>query len=78
MPEGGVAEVTVRDDGTGMEPEILAQAFDPFFTTRQSSGAAGMGLSLARAAVAECGGRIEIETSPGAGTIVRLALPKSV
>lgn len=72
------AEVVVQDDGTGMAAEVLARAFEPFFTTRSPEGAAGVGLSLARAAMAECGGGIEIDSSPGAGTIVRLTLPMSL
>jgi signal transduction histidine kinase len=69
------AEIVVRDDGTGMAPEVLARAFEPFFTTRPPREAAGAGLSLARAAMSECGGRIEAESSPGEGTMVRLTLP---
>jgi len=72
------AEVVVRDDGAGMSPEVLARAFEPFFTTRSSERAAGVGLNLARAAMSECGGRIEVESSPGAGTMVRLTLPISL
>lgn len=72
------AEVVVQDDGTGMAAEVLARAFEPFFTTRSSEGAAGVGLSLAQAALSESGGRIEIDSSPGAGTMVRLTLSKSL
>ena len=72
------AEVVVQDDGAGMATEVLARAFEPFFTTRSSEAPAGVGLSLARAALSECGGRIEIDSSPGAGTMVRLSLPIDV
>ena len=75
---GGAAEVVLRDDGGGMSPEVLARAFEPFFTTRPPGEAAGAGLSLARAAMSECGGRIAVESSPGAGTTVRLTLPVSI
>lgn len=78
MPGNQQAEVVVRDDGAGMTTEVLTRAFEPFFTTRASEGAAGVGLSLARAAMAECGGRIEIDSSPSAGTTVRLTLPISL
>ena len=74
----GEAEVVLRDDGDGMSPEVLARAFEPFFTTRPPGEAAGAGLSLARAAMSECGGRIAVESSPGAGTTVRLTLPVSI
>ena len=70
--------MVLRDDGDGMSPEVLARAFEPFFTTRSDGEAAGAGLSLARAAMSECGGRIAVESSPGAGTTVRLTLPVSI
>lgn len=76
-PEGAAAEVTVRDDGSGMTPEVLARAFDPFFTTRPAGDALGVGLSLARLALSACGGRIEADSSSGGGTTVRLILPAS-
>ena len=69
------AEVVVQDDGAGMAMEVLARAFEPFFTTRSAPTAAGLGLCLAQAALSECGGRIVIDSSPGAGTMVRLTLP---
>ena len=72
------AEVVVRDDGAGMAPEVLARAFEPFFTTHPPGQAAGVGLSVARAAMSECGGRIEAESSSGVGTMVRLILPVSL
>lgn len=75
---GGEAEVVVRDDGNGMSPEVLARAFEPFFTTRPPGEAAGAGLSLARAAMSECGGKIAVDSSPGAGTMVRLTLPVAI
>lgn len=70
------AEVTVRDDGDGMAAEVLARAFDPFFTTRPEGEAQGVGLSLASLAMDACGGRIEAESSPGERTTVRLILPR--
>lgn len=76
--ETGEAEVVVRDDGTGMAPEVLARAFEPFFTTHPPGEAAGLGLSVARAAMSECGGRVEVDSSPGGGAVVRLTLPVSV
>ena len=69
-------EVVVRDDGAGMASEALARACEAVFTTRASEGAAGLGLSLARTALSECGGRIEIDSSPGGGTTVRLTFPE--
>ena len=74
-PEVGTAEVSVQDDGPGMASEVLARAFEPFFTTRPAGEAPGLGLSLAQSAMAACGGRVEAESAAGEGTTVRLILP---
>jgi len=74
--DGGVV-VGVRDTGTGMEPEALEHAFDRFYRSPGSPGS-GLGLPIARNLVEAHGGRIEIESSPGGGTQVRLTLPPSV
>ena len=68
--------VSVRDSGTGMEPEALQHAFDRFYRSSSSSGS-GLGLSIARNLVEAHGGRIEIESAPGRGTEVRFTLPRT-
>ncbi len=71
-------EVLVADDGCGMAPDIKRLAFDPFFTTRRHYGATGLGLHIAYNIVVErLGGRISLESEPGAGTTVRLLLPRA-
>lgn len=90
MPDGGALTVRVardpvvgdgwlrldvRDNGVGMPPAIRHRAFEPFFTTRTTPGAHGIGLAACQAIVSGTGGRIEIsETSP-AGTCVTVRLP---
>lgn len=71
--EGGQALLTVADDGPGMTPEVAAQVFDPFFTTRAEG--TGLGLSLCRNIVETAGGSILLETSPGVGTTFSVRLP---
>ena len=73
---GGVESVVVSivDTGTGIAPEILAQVFEPGFTTGPG---AGLGLAIVRDTVGEIGGAIEIDSTLGAGTAVRLILPVS-
>jgi PAS domain S-box-containing protein len=66
--------VTVADDGCGMSPEVLARAFDPFFTGGREGGADGVGLSLARAYVGSLGGDLALESLEGHGTTVRILL----
>ncbi len=70
-------ELLFADDGCGMPPEIKRQAFDPFFTTRRHQGATGLGLHIVYNIVAErLGGRLKLESGPGAGTIIQIILPR--
>jgi PAS domain S-box-containing protein len=70
-------ELHFADDGSGMTPEAKRQAFDPFFTTRRHQGASGLGLHIVHTIVVEkLGGRITLASEPGAGTIIRLVLPR--
>lgn len=71
--EGGDALLTVQDDGPGMSPDVAAQVFDPFFTTRAQG--TGLGLSLCRNIVETAGGTISIESSPGTGALFSVRLP---
>jgi anti-sigma regulatory factor (Ser/Thr protein kinase) len=66
-------EVTVRDDGRGMDRETQQQALDPFFTTRETRKV-GLGLSLLKATCERCGGRLEIQSQPRCGTEVRCTM----
>ena len=63
------------DDGPGISPENLGKVFDPFFTTRRPSGGTGLGLTISQAIVKEHGGKIEVESSQGAGATFRVLLP---
>ncbi len=67
--------IEVSDRGCGMDAAVAAQAFEPFFTTRGASGGSGLGLSLCRDLVGGLGGSIELDSAPGVGTRVRVALP---
>ncbi len=73
--EGDEAVVTVRDDGVGMTPEVRAHVFDPFFTTKDVGGGTGLGLAISHGVVTAHGGRIEVESAPGAGATFRIILP---
>jgi len=73
--EGDEAVVTVRDDGVGMTPEVRAHVFDPFFTTKDVGGGTGLGLAISHGVVTAHGGRIEVESTPGAGATFRIILP---
>jgi len=73
--------IGVRDQGRGMTPDVLARADEPFFTTkadRESASGMGLGLFLTRAILEQLGGRLELASTPGAGTTVTLVLPPTV
>lgn len=69
--------VSVRDEGTGMTPEVAAKAFDPFFTTKEIGRGTGLGLSQVYGFVRQSGGHVRIATGPGRGTAVKLYLPRA-
>ena len=71
---GGVL-LRFRDDGNGIPPEHLERIFDPFFTTKPVGVGTGLGLAIAFRIVEEHAGRIEVSSTPGAGTEFRVWLP---
>jgi PAS domain S-box-containing protein len=71
----GAVQLSVADEGHGMEPEVARRAFEPFFTTRPKGQGTGLGLATAYGAVTDAGGTIEIESAPGAGTTIHIRLP---
>jgi len=71
------ARIVVEDTGCGMSEEVLAHAFEPFFTTASESGGTGLGLATARMIVLEHGGRIGVESKPGAGCRFTIELPRA-
>ncbi len=69
------ARLVVKDAGEGMPPQVLARAFEPFFTTRPPGEGAGLGLPAAQVIVKAHQGRIKLHSAPGAGTWVDIWLP---
>ena len=70
----GWACIEIADDGVGMTPEILQRLFEPFHTTKHGEGT-GLGLHITRTIVESHGGAIEVESTEGVGTTVRVKLP---
>ena len=71
-------EIRIRDNGTGIPPEVKERMFNPFFTTKPAGEGTGLGLSMSHdIIVKQHGGTIEVETEPGAFTEFRLVLPRT-
>jgi CheY-like chemotaxis protein len=67
--------LAVSDTGVGIPAESLDRVFDPFYTTKKPSEGTGMGLAVVHGIVTECGGTIQVHSSPGIGTTFEIRLP---
>jgi signal transduction histidine kinase len=75
---GDRVEITIRDNGTGIPPEVRERIFDPFFTTKPAGEGTGLGLSLSHdIVVKQHAGTIEVDSEPGSFTAVRIVLPRA-
>jgi CheY-like chemotaxis protein len=77
LPGGEFVVISVSDTGTGMPPEILQKVFEPFFTTKENGKGTGLGLSMVYGFVQQCHGHVEVDSTPNAGTTIRIFLPRS-
>jgi two-component system, NtrC family, sensor kinase len=88
MPQGGnlwvsttlnaeenLVRIVVRDDGTGISPEILPRLFEPFLTTKETGKGVGLGLAISRSILERHSGKIEVESELGRGTTFTITLP---
>jgi signal transduction histidine kinase len=69
--------LSVADTGSGMPPDVLARACEPFFTTKGVGKGTGLGLSMVYGFLKQSGGRVEIASELGAGTTITLLLPRA-
>ena len=75
---GDSVEIRIRDNGTGIPPEVRDKIFNPFFTTKPAGEGTGLGLSLSYdIVVKQHGGSIEVDTQPGEFTEFKIVLPRS-
>jgi two-component system, NtrC family, sensor kinase len=75
---GDKIEIRIRDNGTGIPPEVKEKIFNPFFTTKPSGEGTGLGLSMSHdIIVKQHGGSIDVETEPGLFTELRIVLPRT-
>jgi signal transduction histidine kinase len=88
MPEGGnlwikslsdgdanQVRIVVRDDGSGIPPEILPRIFEPFLTTKETGRGVGLGLAISHSILERHNGTIEVQSEVGKGTTFTVTLP---
>jgi signal transduction histidine kinase len=75
---GDHVEIAIRDNGTGIAPDVKEKIFNPFFTTKPTGEGTGLGLSISHdIIVKQHGGSIEVDTQPGEFTEMRVVLPRA-
>ncbi|MFP3546571.1 response regulator [Rhizobium sp. SIMBA_035] len=77
LKAGEYVAITVTDTGFGMPKDVVARAFDPFYTTKPIGQGTGLGLSMIYGFAQQSNGHVEIESMPGTGTTIRLLLPST-
>ena len=88
MPDGGTIYISTRntaetvtlsitDTGVGMSKEVLARAFEPFYTTKEVGKGSGLGLAQVYGFLAQSNGEVSVESAPGKGTTVFMSFPRS-
>ena len=75
LAPGDYAHIVVRDNGPGIEPQVMQRIFDPFFTTKAVGQGTGLGLSIANSVVRQHGGTMRASSKPGRGATFEIYLP---
>ncbi|MFQ5991692.1 MAG: ATP-binding protein [Nitrospiraceae bacterium] len=75
VPPGSYAKLTVRDTGCGMSQLTQVRMFEPFFSTKHEGDSTGLGLATVYGILKQCHGHIRVESRPGRGTAVTIAIP---
>lgn len=75
--DGGLSMIRVTDNGCGIPKEDMVNIFTPFFTSKPMTKSWGMGLSLTHKIITDSGGKIDVESEVGKGTVFHIYLPVS-
>ncbi|MEO8035942.1 MAG: ATP-binding protein, partial [Acidobacteriota bacterium] len=78
VEEGESVIMRIRDDGSGIAPDMINRVFDPLVTTKRGQGGTGLGLAITRRLVHAAGGEIRVVSEPGAGAEFSISLPRVV
>ena len=70
--------IAVADNGNGMDKDVVAHIFEPFFSTKPAGQGTGLGLSIVHGIVHQSGGTVDVESAPGLGTTVSMEFPRSL
>ncbi|QJT09717.1 sensor histidine kinase [Oceanidesulfovibrio marinus] len=72
-----MVRIEVRDTGAGIDPKVLEHIFEPFFTTKEVGKGTGLGLAVMYSIVQRHGGRVEVKSEPGKGSVFAVILPRA-
>jgi len=75
LSPGPHVRITIADNGTGIEPEIMQHIFEPFFTTKELTKGTGLGLAMCQGIILQAGGLIEVDCTRGGGSTFTIHLP---